>query len=156
MPDIGTTFAALYAAHELGDHHIQRDDDAQAKGKPGREGQLACLRHVTSYTATAIVALTATAAVTGRRPHLGRAAAGLALSAITHYIIDRRTPLKRFAQATGHARFYALGTPRPGRDDNPVLGTGAYALDQSLHIGILYAAALIIAGPDRQERNRRG
>lgn len=153
--NVGTVFAALYAAHEVADHHIQRDGDAQTKGKPGREGQLACLRHVASYTATAAIALAGTAAVTGRRPHLGRTAAGLALSAITHYIIDRREPLRRFAAATGHARFYTLGTPRPGRDDNPVLGTGAYALDQSAHIGILYAAALIIAGPTGQERNPR-
>jgi hypothetical protein len=146
---LGSVFAALYAAHQVGDHHVQRDSDAQAKGLPGREGHAACLRHVATYTATAVVALAAAAAATGTRPRLGRVAAGLALSAVSHYVIDRRTPLKRFAEATGVAGFYRLGMPRPGRDDNPSLGTGAYALDQSAHVAFLFAAALIIAGgPD--------
>lgn len=100
---IGSVFAALYAAHQVGDHHVQRDCDAQAKGLPGRAGQLACLRHVTSYTATAAVALAATHAATGVRPRLGRTLAGLALSAVSHYVIDRREPLRRFAAATGQA-----------------------------------------------------
>lgn len=143
---LGSAFAALYAAHQVGDHHVQRDNDAQTKGLPGRKGQAACLRHCASYTATAAVALAAVAVATGDRPRLGRAAAGLALSAVSHYVIDRRTPLERFAKATGHAEFYQLGMPRPGRDDNPSLGTGAYALDQSAHVGFLFVAALIIAG----------
>jgi hypothetical protein len=42
--------------------------------------------------------------------------------------------------------FWRLGAPRPGRDDNPVLGTGAYALDQAWHTGWLFIAALIIGG----------
>ena len=153
--DLGSTFATLYAAHQVADHHVQRDSDAQAKGKPGREGQLACARHVASYTATAAVALAAAAAATGSRPRLGRVLAGLALSAISHYAIDRREPLKRFAAATGHAGFYQLGMPRrdvvpdlaPGvPGDNPCLGTGAYALDQSAHVGFLFVAALLITG----------
>src|SRR5256885_16927252 len=68
-------------------------------------------------------------------PTLSRS--GLAVSAVTHYIADRRTPLLRLAEAmqpvTGKADFYRLGAPREGRDDNPSLGTGAYALDQSWH-----------------------
>ena len=46
---------------------------------------------------------------------------------------------------TGKADFYRLGAPRDGRDDNPSLGTGAYALDQSWHYLWLFVAALIIA-----------
>lgn len=149
---LGATFAALYAAHQVADHHVQRDSDAQAKGLPGGEGRAACARHVASYTVTAAAALAATAAVTGARPRFGRAVAGLALSAVSHYVIDRREPLKRFAAATGHAGFYALGAPRPGRDDNPSLGTGAYALDQSAHVGFLFLAALIIAGGGVRDR----
>jgi hypothetical protein len=143
---LGSMFAALYAAHQVADHHVQRDRDAQAKGLPGRAGHMACTRHVASYTATAAVALAAAHLATASRPRYGRIAAGLALSAVSHYVIDRREPLKRFAVATGHAGFYALGAPRPGHDDNPSLGTGAYALDQSAHVGFLFAAALIIAG----------
>jgi hypothetical protein len=149
MSDVGSTFAALYAAHQIADHHVQRDHDARDKGLPGLKGHTACGRHVASYTATTALALAATVAVTGRRPSPARVLAGLAVSAASHYVIDRREPLRRFAAATGHAGFYALGAPRPGRDDNPTLGTGAYALDQSLHVGFLFAAALIIAGGTR-------
>lgn len=143
---MGAAFAALYAAHQVADHHVQRDADAQAKGLPGIRGHAACARHVASYTATAALALYAASKATGARISPARAAVGLALSAASHYVIDRRAPLKRFAELTGHGGFYQLGTPRPGRDDNPCLGTGAYALDQSLHVGFLFAAALIIAG----------
>jgi len=75
----------------------------------------------------------------------GQVAAGLAVSAVTHYIADRRTPLRKLAELIGSGGFYALGCPRPGRDDNPSLGTGSYALDQSFHYLFLFVAALIIA-----------
>lgn len=143
---LGAVFAALFAAHQVADHHVQRDRDAQAKGRPGIEGHAACARHVASYTATAVVALAAASRVTRTRLPLGRTLAGLTLSAVSHYVIDRREPLRRWAEWTGHAGFYQLGAPRPGRDDNPSLGTGAYVLDQSAHVGFLYLAALIIAG----------
>jgi hypothetical protein len=48
------------------------------------------------------------------------------------------------AERLGMRGFVKLGAPRPGRDDNPSLGTGTYALDQSWHIGWLFVAALII------------
>jgi hypothetical protein len=46
---------------------------------------------------------------------------------------------------TGKGEFYRLGAPRAGRDDNPHIGTGAYALDQSFHHLWLLVAALVIA-----------
>jgi hypothetical protein len=70
---------------------------------------------------------------------------GLAVSALTHYVADRRAPLRGLAQSVGRSGFYRLGAPRPGHDDNPSLGTGAYALDQSFHYLWLFVAALIIA-----------
>jgi hypothetical protein len=146
---LGAVFAALYAAHQVGDHHVQSDRDACTKGLPGRQGHTACARHVATYTATAVLALVAADRVTGAGLRPGRVAAGLAVSAVSHYLIDRRWPLRRLAQATGNARFYDMGAPRPGHDDNPCLGTGAYALDQSAHVGFLFAAALIIAGGAR-------
>lgn len=145
----GAAFAALYAAHQVADHHVQRDCDAQMKSNTGVEGHMACARHVASYTATAAVALAATEAVTrgGLRPWM--VAAALTVSAVSHYVIDRREPLRRFAEATGHGGFYRLGAPRDGKDDNPSLGTGAYALDQSAHVGFLFLSALIAAGGRR-------
>ncbi|MBP5906835.1 hypothetical protein F3K40_15360 [Streptomyces sp. LBUM 1478] len=82
-------YAVLTAAHEGGDYIVQRDTDARDKGKEGHEGRAACIRHVTSYTATQGLALLA--ADRGLRLGLNwrRAAAGLALSAGTHYLADR-------------------------------------------------------------------
>ena len=138
-------FAALFVAHQVADHWIQTQHQADHKGRPGWPGRIACAAHVASYTAAAFGFLGALALATGLDLHPGPVAAGLAISAVTHYIADRRTPLKRLAELTGSAKFYALGAPRPGRDDNPSLGCGSYALDQSFHYLFLFVAALVIA-----------
>jgi hypothetical protein len=137
-------FAALYAAHTVADHWVQTQHQADAKGRPGWPGRLACLAHVTTYSLTALAAVALVAWRLGLDLAPGHLAAGLTVSAVTHYLADRRTPLRRLAELTGSGRFYALGTPRPGRDDNPSIGTGAYALDQSWHIGWLLVAALVM------------
>lgn len=147
-------YAALSAGHEVGDIWIQRHADARDKGKPGAEGRRACAVHVATYTATQAAALAAVQAATGTRISVRRTALGLAVSALTHYAADRRTPLKKLAEVMqphfGKADFYALGAPRPEHDDNPTLGTGAYALDQAWHTATsVFAAALIIAGGAR-------
>jgi hypothetical protein len=143
---LGAAYAALHASHVFADHCVQSDRDAQLKALPGIEGHAACARHVGSYVLTQAVALAAVNAATGARLRPGRVLAGLALSAVSHYVIDRRTLLKWAAEHTGKGRFYNLGVPRPGHDDNPSLGTGAYALDQSAHTAFLFMAALLIAG----------
>jgi hypothetical protein len=71
--------------------------------------------------------------------------AGQAVSAVTHYWADRRTTLAGLAGRVGKGEFYRLGTPRPDHDDNPTLGTGAYALDQAWHWCWLFVAALVTA-----------
>jgi uncharacterized MAPEG superfamily protein len=142
-------FVALYAAHEVADHWVQTHHQSMAKGLPGWRGRAACARHVASYTVTQVLALLATAAVTGARSSLLAVAAGVALSALSHYWADRKTTLAALAgclRRFGKDGFYRLGMPRPGHDDNPSLGTGAYALDQSFHVLFLFAAALVIAG----------
>ncbi|MET8152586.1 DUF3307 domain-containing protein [Actinoplanes sp. NPDC049668] len=138
-------FVALFVAHQVADHWIQTQHQADCKGRLGWPGRIACAAHVTTYTLTALVALAALALSTDLDTSVGQVAAGLAVSAVTHYIADRRTPLRKLAELTGSARFYALGCPRPGRDDNPSLGTGSYALDQSFHYLFLFVAALVIA-----------
>lgn len=161
------TFAALFAAHQVADHWVQSDRQAQAKSRPGWAGRVACVDHVASYTATALVAVVVTDWVVGAQWSIGRLVVGLAVSAVSHYWADRRSTLAGLARALGKARFYALGAPRHvgaqtasgepvflvNQDrvpvaliDNPTLGTGAYALDQSWHVGWLWVAALIIAG----------
>jgi hypothetical protein len=132
---LAAAFIALYAAHQVADHWVQTEYQAATKGRPGWTGRIACVAHVATYTATAVLALLAAHNVAGLPLSPLRTAIGLLVSAVTHYIADRRTPLRRIAGWAGHREFYALGAPRQGHDDNPSLGTGAYALDQSWHIG---------------------
>lgn len=139
-------FAALYTAHVVGDHWIQTEHQAARKGEPGWPGRVACATHVATYTATAAVALLLVVMATGVGLSPAGVTAGLAISAATHYAADRRTPLRLLATSLGLAEFHKFGAPRPGRDDNPTLGTGAYALDQSYHVAFLFVASLVIAG----------
>lgn len=139
-------FVTLFAAHQVGDHWLQTDDQAGCKGMPGRIGAGYCVRHVVSLTAAKVLALVVLMAVTGTVGHPVALVAGLVMDAVSHYWIDRRFTLAALVARCGWlSGFIRLGRPRPGRDDNPSLGTGAYALDQSWHIGWLFVAALIIA-----------
>lgn len=129
-------FAALYAAHTVGDHWVQSHRDACAKGTPGWEGRIACARHVATLTATKVAALGLAMVVTGLTLHLLPLLAGLAVDAVSHYWADRRTTLQGLATRLGKTEFYRLGAGH--------LGSGAYALDQSWHVGWLVISALII------------
>lgn len=137
-------FVALYVAHQVADHWIQTQHQAAAKGRPGWPGRIACACHVSTYTLAGLAAVGLVAWRCGLHIAPGRLVAGLAVSAVTHYVVDRRTPLRRLAELVGSGEFYAFGAPRSGRDDNPSMGTGAYALDQSWHILWLGIAALIV------------
>ena len=146
----GDVFAALLAAHQVGDHWVQTGRQAAVKGERGWQGRRACAAHVASLTAAKAAAL-ASLHMAGYRVRPGRAAAALAADAVSHYLADRRSldppaGLAALAVRLGKGGFWTLGMPRPGRDDNPVLGTGAYALDQAFHIGCLWVAATAIAG----------
>lgn len=68
---------------------------------------------------------------------------GQVVSAVSHYWADRRSTLARLCDRVGLGGFHRLGQPREGRDDNPTLGTGAYALDQSWHWAFLFVTALV-------------
>jgi hypothetical protein len=70
---------------------------------------------------------------------------GQLVSAVTHYWADLGSTLARLAALVGKDEFYRFGTPRPGRDDNSTLGTGAYALDQAWHWLCLAVAAALTA-----------
>lgn len=139
-------YAALTASHEVADHWVQRDSEAVAKGKPGEEGVRACVSHVATYTATQAAAVYAVQRATGMRLSWRRAALGLAVSAVTHYVADRqgghwRDPeprgVVRLAAVTGHAGWLS-------RDP----GAG-YLMDQAWHKGWIAVAAAIAAGGAR-------
>lgn len=136
-------YAALSAGHEVGDHWSQVDAQAVAKGDPGREGAIACAGHVATYTATQALALAAVSRVSGARLSWRRAAAGLAISAVTHYVADRQgghwrdekpRGVVKLAAASGHAGWLA-------RDPN-----AGYLMDQAWHKGWIFVAALVIGG----------
>jgi hypothetical protein len=139
------SFAALYAGHQVGDIWAQRDWQALSKGLPGWHGRLACAEHVAVLTACLAACLGALIAVTGMRPDPVAVLAALAVNAVSHYAADRRRPLAALAERLGKGPLYRIGQPRPGHDDNPTLGTGAFQLDQAFHIAWLFVAALIIA-----------
>ncbi|MEU8210002.1 helix-turn-helix transcriptional regulator [Micromonospora sp. NPDC049044] len=126
-------FVALYVAHQVADHWVQTQHQADCKGQPGWPGRIACAAHVVTYTLTALLALVFVIAGTGLRLDAWGVAIGLMISAVSHYIADRRTPLRRLADALGK---------------NPAWlerGGGLYALDQSWHVGFLFVAALFCA-----------
>ncbi len=116
-------YALLRVAADVADHWVQSDHQAQHKAKPGAEGHKALAGHVASYTATQAAALLVGNRVLGLGLRPRSMAAALALSASTHYLIDRRWPVRKAAEATGKGAFYELGGP---------LG-GAYLLDQATH-----------------------
>lgn len=141
----GDLFAALLAAHQLADHWLQTGRQATTKMNRDRDGQLACARHVAGQIAAKSAALAALH-LTGHRVSWRRAAGALAIDAASHYWADRRHTLEALARATGNGPFWDMGAPRGGHDDNTVLGTGLYALDQAWHITWLYIAAVTAAG----------
>jgi hypothetical protein len=136
------------AGHELGDYVVQRDTDAADKGKPGRTGRAACARHCLTYTATQAVTLYAAHRLLGLRLRPARAAAGLALSGLTHYAIDRcathwpedgpdAPALVRAAHAAGKGTWLQRDPGAPA------------LLDQALHKGCI-AVAATLAGAGRR------
>lgn len=137
---IAATFAALlataYAAHQLADHVIgQTDSQAAAKAAPGRAGWLALARHVGAYHLIQIVMVGLTVAVLGLPLSLPGALAGMAISAGTHLLWDRRTPVRWVLDHVGAPRFARLA-------DHGL--NGMYLADQALHVACLWAAALTV------------
>lgn len=169
MPADALTFAvvmpALLVAHNVADHWIQTDHQAGHKGASGWPGRIACAKHVATYTATTaatVALLWWLFALPIAWPWM---VAGQMVSAATHYWADRRFTLAKLCERTWVRGFYRLGQPRetvavlndkssyvklyeggtegPVEWDNPSLGTGAYALDQSWHWAWLFVAAVL-------------
>ncbi|NQE72690.1 hypothetical protein NG2371_07183 [Nocardia gamkensis] len=89
-----------------------------------------------TYTATQGAFLALAAWVLGLSLSLAHTAAGLTVSALTHYVADRRTPLRWLAERTGKGGFYSRGEG---------LASGAAYLDQSWHWIWIGVGALIAA-----------
>ncbi|MEV6832861.1 transcriptional regulator [Amycolatopsis sp. NPDC051102] len=142
-------FAALQATfadvHPLCDQWLQSSEDAAGKGKPGREGAKNCARHVASYTVGQVGAAVAVTRVLGFRVPLRALAAGTAVNAVTHYVIDRRAPLKALARLAGKQGYveHATVQRRDGVIDETGPGTALTELDQAVHRAIGVAASLL-------------
>lgn len=153
----------------------QTDKMANHKCDPGPEGTKACLAHVALYSlgsAATVLVLNKTLqlGLSWKGIVLGEA-----VSAFSHYYADRdRERFAQLVARTGSPAFPALGKPRsniaafvkardgerlpvevvtvgengsetPAPFDNPSLGTGGYATDQSWHIGWTAFAAWVTA-----------
>jgi hypothetical protein len=156
-----TTFADV---HPFCDQIVQNSDDAMNKGKPGHLGRAACARHVATYSLVQYAAALGVTSALGYRVPTSSLLAGTALNAITHYVIDRRAPLKRFLRSGligrgGYLDHAHVFRPIPGkaglrdvhghrldvRDDEGGPGTALMELDQAAHRVIGVAAALLTA-----------
>lgn len=138
-PDTLTTvFIGLFVAHGVGDHWLQRTNEALGKSEATWGGRLLCAKHVMTLVVAKILTLTALFLIVDVHVYTPAVAAGLAVDAVSHYVADRRTPLKKLAGWSGKGEFWELGDGKAAP-----AGTGAYALDQSWHLGWLLVAALI-------------
>src|SRR5437899_8741263 len=99
-------YATLHAAHQLGDHIAQTDDQAARKTQPGGWGAMS--RHVGGYHIVAVVMLLAADRILGLGLRPRYAAAGLGLSAATHALLDRRWPVRWISCHTGSPAFAGL------------------------------------------------
>jgi hypothetical protein len=139
MSDSAVVFAVamatLVAAHQLADHIVQTDTDANAKAAPGLTGWRHLFIHVGTYHATALIMLLVTAVALDVPLTATGMVTGLGFSAVTHAILDRRWPVRWILQHTGSTAFADRVSPI----------CGMYLADQALHYGCLWVAALLIA-----------
>ena len=145
---IAEVFVAAYVGHLIGDQWVQTDGQAVAKDQPGWSGRMACAGHVLGHTISTALALNILFLVTGWWPNDWRLAVGLAISAVSHYVIDRRSPLLRVARWVGRLPYVAAVTVvrSPGGAAQPTgPGTALFHLDQSAHLLFIFVAALVVA-----------
>lgn len=136
--------ATLTTAHHVGDFLLQTDH--QAARKPATEDRAvvcsegeswrALAAHVASYHAAQVAGLLIANRALGLKLRPGRVAAGVAISAVTHAVIDRRWPVRWWMDNTGSHDFR-------------VKAGGAMHVDQTLHHTALWVSALVIAGGNR-------
>lgn len=146
-------FAAQLAGHYIGDQWIQTGGQACKKALDGAGGRACamwhCAKHVTTWTATVIVFLSAAGWWLDLPLRPGWVAAGMAVNAITHFVADLRTPLVWLGRLLGRGAYIDFAhVARPGSADEATgPGTAVFHLDQSWHIAWIFVASLLIAGP---------
>lgn len=147
-----TAFAALYAGHYLGDQWAQTAAQACKKSldRPGArtaEAHWHCFKHVFTYTLGGLALFLLAAVWLGLPVRPGWLAAGLAVNAISHYIVDLRTPLFWLAKKVGRMGYIEhCQVVRPTGAEKVGPGTGSFHLDQAWHFIWIFFSALLIAG----------
>jgi hypothetical protein len=126
MIGVGDVLATMIVAHYAGDYWVQ--SDRQATKKEHDAGQ--CLLHVLTYCLTQMLFLWVLTLVTGWQPSMWGVGGALAVTAVTHYVADRREPLRRLATLLGKGGFVERG--------------GLPLLDQAWHLMWLFPAALAL------------
>jgi hypothetical protein len=148
---------ALSAAHQLGDQWLQTSHQACNKGGQGWPARRAAAAHVASYTVAGAVAVTIAAHQLRVPLSPGRLALALATNAASHYIADRREPLRRMARLVGRGEYLqACRVVRQAQSnsgekiqpDETGPGTALFELDQAWHYACIFVSALIAAGRD--------
>ncbi|MFJ9558348.1 hypothetical protein ACIRPH_31460 [Nocardiopsis sp. NPDC101807] len=131
--------AAMEVAHHVGDYMLQTDTQAARKGARGdrlgecteAESWTALAGHVASYHVAQVGVLLFVDRALGLKLHPGRVTAGVAISVVTHAVIDRRWPVREWMDRAGAKKFREHG--------------GAAHVDQAMHRVSLFAAALVIS-----------
>ena len=129
------TLLALLVGHQVGDHVLQSDDQAARKSQPGAPGWTAMAGHLLAYHLAVGAILALVAAVLHVPLTVTGVAAGLAFSAVTHAVLDRRHLVRAVLRATGSPGFAEQTTPV----------CGMYVADQALHWLCLLISALLVA-----------
>jgi hypothetical protein len=133
---LGAVYAVRSVAHDVGDHWVQTHHQALTKGKAGRVGAWACIKHVATYEATALAFFAFAALFVDFGVDPLAFTAGTLVSGVSHYVADRREPLRRIADACISGELYRLEAGL----------SGAYQLDQSWHRAWTFAAAVVTVG----------
>lgn len=162
--DNGTTLQTTFSAmHGAADQFLQRNADAIGKAQPGWAGRRHCASHVATYSAGQLAAAIVMTRALGYRLPITALAAGTAVNATTHYVIDRRVPLKRFLVAIGKSKYLEHTTVqrRQAPDGTPVVeesgpGSALFECDQAAHRLIGGAASLVMTAMAVRSAAKKG
>lgn len=125
-------FVAFYVGHLVGDHWVQSSRQADEK----TERPMYRFGHVATLTASKLIAVLFLLPL-GLDVHPLSLVGALIGLGLTHYWIDDRNNLRKLAKLFGKEKFHDLGVP-------PV-GTGAYQLDQSAHVLMIFLFSVALA-----------
>lgn len=126
--------AVLLVAHQIGDHVLQTDHQAAGKAGHGWPAVRAMAGHLFTYHVAAAALLVGTFAVLGLVVPTTGLVAGLAFSALTHALLDRRWLVRAMLRVARAPRFAEATTPV----------CGMYHADQAWHYLALLVSALLI------------